>query len=118
MVNFGAFVNRLRIERSLTLREFCRTTHVDPGNWSKIERGLLSPPKTKKVLRAIAETLKLSEDSDEYNTLFELAVISFIPPELTDEHVLEKLPVFFRTVRGEKPTREELEELIRILREA
>jgi transcriptional regulator with XRE-family HTH domain len=118
VINFGKYVKSLRIERSLTLREFCRITHLDPGNWSKIERGILSPPKSREDLNTVAEALALSEGSDEHNTLFELAAISFIPPELTDQNVLEKLPVFFRTVRGEKPTRKELEELIRILREA
>jgi hypothetical protein len=48
-----------------------------------------------------------------------LASISFIPAELLgDAAVAEKLPVFFRTLRGEKPTREELEELIVKLRES
>jgi hypothetical protein len=30
---------------------------------------------------------------------------------------MEELPVFFRTIRGEKPTRQELEDLIKILGE-
>jgi hypothetical protein len=36
---------------------------------------------------------------------------------VSDEQVLDKLPVFFRTIRGEKPSRKELEELIRIMKE-
>ncbi|MHA2217637.1 MAG: helix-turn-helix domain-containing protein [Candidatus Hodarchaeales archaeon] len=117
METFGDFVKNMRIKNSLTLREFCRQVNVDPSNWSKIERGLFPPPKSKRVLKGIAEILNLKERSEEYNTLFDLAAISYIPPEIvSDQAVLDKLPVFFRTLRGEKPTREELEELIKILK--
>jgi transcriptional regulator with XRE-family HTH domain len=115
---FGDFVKKMRIRNLLTLREFCRQADVDPSNWSKIERGLFPSPKSKQVLQGIASILNLKEGSEEYNILFDLAAISYIPPDLiNDKTVLEKLPVFFRTLRGEKPTRKELEELIRILKE-
>ncbi|MCI0481695.1 MAG: helix-turn-helix domain-containing protein [Candidatus Dadabacteria bacterium] len=118
-MKFGDFVKYLRMEKLLTLREFCRKAEIDPSNWSKIERGILSPPKSKKVLKEIANVLQVKEGSDQWHTLFELASISFIPAELLeDEAVAEKLPIFFRTLRGEKPTREELEDLIVKLRES
>jgi len=70
------------------------------------------------VLQGIAEILNIEERTEEYNTLFDLAAISHIPTDLlSDERVIDKLPVFFRTIRGEKPSREELEELIRIMKE-
>ena len=118
MVTFGEFIRDLRIEKGLTLREFCRLAKLDPSNWSKIERSLAPPPKSKVVLQGIMEILKIKEGSEEYNTLFDLAAISHIPTGLLlDEQVLAKLPVFFRTIRGEKPSRKELEELIRIMKE-
>ena len=43
---FGKFIKERRIEKGLTLREFCKLIEVDASNWSKIERGLLSPPKS------------------------------------------------------------------------
>lgn len=116
MTTFGGFVKDLRIKKSLTLREFCRILHLDPSNWSKIERELLPPPKGKKVLNEIAKVLNLDEKSEDYTTLFDLAAIAFIPHELlSDQQVIEKLPIFFRTVRGEKPNRKELEELVELL---
>jgi transcriptional regulator with XRE-family HTH domain len=112
-MTFGAFIKDARIDAGLTLRGFCKIMNADPGNWSKIERGLLPPPKSKKVLREIAVTLKLVEGSEEWNALFDLATISFIPRELLgDPLVVDNLPVFFRTLRGEKPARKELEALI------
>jgi transcriptional regulator with XRE-family HTH domain len=116
MTKFGDFIKDLRIIKGLTLREFCRILDLDPSNWSKIERNIMPPPKSKQVLQEIARILKLKEGSEEWNTLFDLALISHIPPELIDDQsVVDKLPVFFRTIRGEKPTRKELEELIKIL---
>ena len=118
MISFGEFVRALRIKNSLTLREFCRVANLDASNWSKTERGLFPPPKSKQVLQEIARILNLKENSDDYNALFDLAAISYIPPDLiSDQAVVDKLPVFFRTLRGEKPTRKELEELIKILKE-
>ncbi len=118
MITFGEFIKNLRIERRMTLREFCRAAKLDPSNWSKIERGFAPPPKSKVVLQGIAEVLNIEEGSEEYITLFDLAAIGHIPTDLlSDEQVLDKLPVFFRTIRGEKPSRKELEELIRIMRE-
>lgn len=118
MTTFGEYVRNLRLERRITLREFCRTAELDPSNWSKIERGRHQPPKTREVLNSIAEALGLGRDSEEFLTLTELAAISHIPTELVDSDVVNRLPIFFRTIRGEKPTREELEEIIKTLRES
>lgn len=118
MIKFGEFIKNLRIERSLSLREFCRQTGLDASDWSRIERGIFRPPKSKQILGEIARVLNLTEGSDEYNTLFELTAISYVPVDLVaNPSVVEKLPVFFRTMRGAKPSRKELEELIEILKE-
>lgn len=119
MKKFGEYIKDLRVEREITLREFCKTAGLDPSNWSKIERGIHTPPKSREVLEQIATTLRLSESSPEYNQLFDYAMIDFIPVELADDsQILEKLPLFFRTARGEKPTEEELKELIKLIQQS
>ena len=118
MLFFGDFVKNYRIKQNITLREFCRLNAFDPSNWSKIERGILPPPKSKEVLTEISKSLNMLAGSEDCQTLFDLAVISHIPTELlSDQSIVEKLPVFFRTLRGEKPTREELEKLLKIVKE-
>lgn len=118
MKKFGEFVIELRKRNRITLREFCRLTNIDPSNWSKIERGALSPPKSKEVLDEIAKILQLEKGSEDYHLLVDLAAVSFIPKDLiSDESIVDKLPVFFRTLRGQSPTKSELEELIRIIKE-
>lgn len=116
MLDFGAYIKQIRLQKRVTLREFCRITGIDPSNWSKIERGILLPPKSKKTLEEIAKVLKIEKESEEWYTLMDLAAIGYIPKELlADQSIVEKLPVFFRTLRGQKPTREELENLINMV---
>jgi transcriptional regulator with XRE-family HTH domain len=114
MKYFHDYVKAKRLERKLTLREFCRKAALDPSNWSKIERGVADPPKSIEMLSRIATVLEFRQE--ELATLKDLALIEFIPPELRPaDDVLEKLPILFRTARGEKPTKEELRRLYEIL---
>lgn len=117
---FGTFVKEKRLAADLTLREFCRRTGEDASNWSKIEREKMPPPKDKTKLATIAAVLGIEQDSDDWNKLVDFAdVDSGTIPEYirSDQEVLNALPLFFRTVGSEKPTAEELRELIRHLRE-
>jgi len=116
--SFANFVREKRIAAGLTLREFCRLTGFDASNWSKIERGIKTPPQSKKVLDEIAKVLKINEGSQEYKELIDLAALSSIPEDLIESEILEQLPVFFRTVRGEKPTEEELKTLLNKIKSA
>lgn len=116
--SFANFIREKRIAAGLTLREFCRLIGFDASNWSKIERGLLTPPQSKSVLEGIASVLKIEEGSQDYKEMFDMAALSSIPEELMEPEILEQLPVFFRTVRGEKPTDEELKTLITKIRSA
>jgi transcriptional regulator with XRE-family HTH domain len=116
---FGEFVKSLRIKRDIGLREFCRRLSIDASNWSKVERGLLSPPQDKDKLDQIAGVLNVEKGSELYNELTDKASIAagIIPKDiLSDKETLNSLPMFFRTVRSEKPTPEELKKLIRKIR--
>ena len=100
---FGQYVKGLREKRGLSLREFCRLADLDPSNWSKVERGLLSPPRSRKVLNDIASVLLIPKDSDEWHMIFDMAAIGHIPVDLVGgARVAERLPIFFRTARGGK----------------
>jgi transcriptional regulator with XRE-family HTH domain len=112
MQTFGEYIKSLRISKEITLREFCRKANQDPSNWSKIERGIAPPPKSRMVLDPIIKALDIKENTEEYYAIFDLAAISFIPRGLlSDKALLEKLPILFRTNRGKTPTKEELENL-------
>lgn len=74
---FHDYVRAKRLERKLTLREFCRKAALDPSNWSRIERGVADPPKSIEMLSRLASVLEFSHE--EFATLKDLALIESIP---------------------------------------
>lgn len=117
--NFGRFIKELRAERRIGLREFCLQYGHDPSNWSKVERGVLSPPKNEETLAEWAKQLGLKKGEERWYQFFDLAFLAQgkIPNDiLSDEELVGKLPVFFRTLRGQKPTKQELENVVKLLR--
>jgi len=118
---FGAFIKELRMKGRLGLREFCLEHGHDPSNWSKIEREVLSPPSDEAILRKWAKQLGVKEGSDDWLKFFEYAAVDSgrIPDYvLKDEKLVAQLPVFFRTISGQKPSREDLEKLVELIRSA
>ena len=116
-MTFGQYVKDLREKSGLSLRQFCRLADLDASNWSKIERDLLPPPKSRQQINDIASILSIPKESEEWNTLLDLAAISHVPKELFyNKSVAEKMPMYFRTARGEKPDPETVKELAKLFR--
>ncbi len=116
---FGTFIKEQRAKQRLGLREFCLTHGHDPSNWSKIEREVLSPPRDEDTLRKWAKQLGIKEGTDDWHKFFDYAAVDAgrIPNHvMQDKELLSKLPIFFRTISGQKPSREDLEKLIEIIR--
>jgi transcriptional regulator with XRE-family HTH domain len=119
MVMFGEFIKEKRIAKSVSLREFCKRIEMDASNWSKVERGLLAPPQDEEKLKKIARVLDIKIGSSLWKEMKDKANIDagIIPEDiLSDERVLNSLPIFFRTIRSEKPTPEDLDKLINMIR--
>lgn len=116
---FGEFIKERRINKGISLREFCKRIEIDASNWSKVERGLLAPPQDEEKLRKIARVLDIKIGSPSWKEMKDKANIDagIIPEDiLSDEKVLNSLPIFFRTIRSEKPTPEDLDKLIAMIR--
>ena len=112
---FGQLMKRLRIAKRLTLREFCNMNGFDPGNYSRLERGLFQPPQKEELLTKYATALGLRRGSDEWLEFFDLAAAcrGEIPQDiLSDEEVLNKLPALFRTLRGSPTSQNKLDDLV------
>lgn len=120
-MNFGAMVKELRIAQGKTLRQFCEEHGHDPSNWSKIERGVNPPPRDPTTLTRWAQQLGLKPDTDAWRDFRIQSDLSRgeIPKDiLADERLMEKLPVFFRTVQGAEMGEAELDDLIHKIKEA
>lgn len=68
----------------------------------------------------VAAALGIAEGSADWRELVDLAAVTAgrIPEYVLNEpDLVKQLPVFFRTVSGKKPTREELVKLAEILKQ-
>ena len=116
---YGEFIKELRAKKEISLREFCKQVEMDASNWSKIERGVLAPPQDEEKLKKIARVLGIKIGSDAWKEMKDLANIDagIIPEDIrSNEEVLKALPMFFRTIRSDKPTAEELDKLIDMIK--
>lgn len=115
---FGKLLKDLRIEKGLTLRKACRMTNYDPSNWSKIERGEISPPSDERILRKWASIIGISNKKKIQEFIDKAKLARGIIPQdiLSQKNAVKYLPAFFRTIRNRKPTKEEIDELIKLIR--
>jgi transcriptional regulator with XRE-family HTH domain len=116
---FGKILKELRIQKGLTLRRASRLANYDPSNWSKIERGDISPPSDEKVLRKWAGILGISKDTEKVQEFVDKAKVArgIIPQDiLSQKNAAKYLPAFFRTARNKKPTKKEINQLIELIR--
>jgi transcriptional regulator with XRE-family HTH domain len=121
MSTFGQMLKSLRIAQRITLREFCEKNHFDPGNYSRLERGMFPPPQREDLLERYATALGLTRGSEEWLEFFDTAAAcrGELPPDLmSDDALLRKLPALFRTLRGNQLSPEMLDELIEKIRKA
>jgi len=115
VTSFGGYLKKLRLARRITLREFCEQNKFDPGNYSRIERGLFPAPQRDDLVERYALAFGLERGSDEWIELFDVAAASRgeIPKDLlADDELVGKLPALFRTLRGTPVDPEKLDALI------
>ncbi|HEY3283551.1 MAG TPA: helix-turn-helix transcriptional regulator [Armatimonadota bacterium] len=116
---FGAFVEARRRAKEITLRKFSALVSMDPANYSRVERGLSAPPTHPDKLLAFANALGVEPEGEEYQEMVRLAAIGGgrIPPRvLSDEEVLRRLPVLFRSLEAGNMDDETLHELFEALK--
>ena len=117
---FGRFFKQKRIELGLPLREFCRINGFDPGNISKLERGLLPPPQKKEKRLQYAAVLGIKEGTDDWLVFCDLATTSVgkIPQDIaSDEELMNALPALFRSIRRKPLEEEDLRKLTESIRQ-
>jgi transcriptional regulator with XRE-family HTH domain len=119
--SFGDYFKALRKQGRITLREFCRRAGADPANISRLERGAMPPPQGGEILERYAKALELKEGTDGWYLFFDLAAADkgIVPKDImADEDLVKLLPAFFRTLRGQKPTAEEMRKIAKKIRKA
>lgn len=118
---FGEFFKERRLSMRMTLRGFCEKNRFDPSNVSKIERGVWGPPETDDDRAKYAKALGLKKASSGWQSFMDLAEAEtkqFKVRKVTDERILQKLPVLFRAVDREDLTEKQLDKIIEFVRKA
>ncbi len=117
-ITFGDFIKDRRTESRISLRAMSDAMGIDPSNYSKIERGRLQPPAPDKLseYRRLLAIVSGSEEDKEMERLASIGRGQIPPALLSDEQVMAKLPVFFRTLEGGPVDEALLEELYNALK--
>lgn len=118
---FGKMLKELRIKKELSLRDIHKLTGYDPSNWSKVERGRLAPPKEKETLAKWARVLGLPPQNKSFREFIDCAQVAqgIIPSDVfANENAVRCMPAFFRTLRNKKPTKEEIDQLVKLIKNA
>lgn len=120
MNTFGEFFKAKRVALGKTLRQFCFENGFDPGNISRIERGVALPPQSEEKLKEYAQCLDIAIGSKEWDDFQDLACVGAgkIPKDLIEKEIVASLPVFFRALKNKKFTKIELDKLIKKIKES
>ena len=117
---FGAYFRKMRMDSNRGLRAFCAENGFDAGNISKLERGRVQIPGRDPLIR-YAQALGIEEGSAVWVEFLDLAAAEAgrIPEDiLSDEELAGKLPLVFRTLRGEPISEDTLKALAERIRRA
>jgi transcriptional regulator with XRE-family HTH domain len=117
---FGEYLQELRRSRDQTLRAYCAENGEDPAYISRLERGMIPPPKDRAVLERLAKSVGLKPGTEQWDKFHDLADVAAgrIPARvMEDSELVKHLPLFFRTITGERFPDEKLDELIAYVRE-
>lgn len=120
-VTFGELFKQHRQKLGLTLRRFCEANEYDASNISKLERGAVPAPSKHEIVEDYARNLDLLYGSPPWQQFMDAAAASAgrIPDDLmVESDFVKKLPLVFRSLRKGAVTEEELEEVIRMFRDA
>ena len=104
-----------------TVREFARESGLDLAYVSRLENGVVLPPKDGEKLARLAVALGIAEGSDEWQEFMDLAAVARneLPEDLRDdERVAKVLPAFYRALRDKELDEGEFRRLIDLIGES
>ena len=104
-----------------TVREFAKVSGLDVAYVSRLENGVILPPKDEEKLARLAASLGISEGSDEWREFMDLAAVAKneLPEDLRgDERVAKVLPAFYRALRDKELDEEEFRRLVDLIGES
>lgn len=117
-VTFGDFIRAMRMKNSLTGREASIRADMLPSNFSKLEHGVLLPPKDGEKLRGLALAVGIQPGSAEAETFFDLAAKTNNSTPLDLADIISKnetIPLLLRTIGNKRLSESEIARLVAIV---
>jgi len=115
-LTWGEFVRTLRLKAGYGLRTFAALLGFQPSNYSNMETGKTKPPRDAARLREIAETLGITDKSEEWHRFHDLAAKAQKPSVPADvaEYAATRpvVPLLLRTTEGKRLSDSQIRELI------
>lgn len=119
-MHFGEYFKSRRKNLGLTLRQYCSNSGQDPAYISRLENAITAAPASTEKLRALAVSLHLQQDTEEWVQFFDLAAISRreVPQDIdiNSPEALSLLPAFYRTLRNDPISNEEASRLLKLIK--
>ena len=104
-----------------TVREFAKRSGLDVAYVSRLENGVILPPKDGKKLAKLANDLRIKKSSGEWREFMDLAAVAKneLPEDLrNDERVAKILPAFYRTLRRKDLDEADLVKLLDLIKDS
>ena len=104
-----------------TVREFAKKSGLDLAYVSRLENGVILPPKDSRKLEKLAVALGLERGTEEWREFMDLASVAKneLPEDLKDDERGAKiLPAFYRTLRSKELNEDELKRLLDLIKES
>lgn len=120
VMQFNQLFKKYRMKKG-TVRQFAKENDYDIAYISRIENGIILPPKDNEKLRKLALALDLTEGTADWQEFIDLASVAKneLPEEFkNDARASALLPAFYRTLRNEKLDEKEAEKLIKLIKES
>jgi len=118
-VKFGEFVRNTRLANAITGRDASQAAGLLPSNFSKLEHGVLRPPKDAEKQKTLASAIGIVGGSEDEALFFSLAAKAnrAVPVDLAEIISREDaMPLLLRTIGSKRLGKAEIERLIEIVR--
>lgn len=117
-VIFGDFVRTHRVANGITGRDASFSADILPSNFSKLEHGVLLPPRDGEKQRKLAAAIGLKPDSVEMTQFFDLAAKATEATPIDLAEIISKnetVPLLLRTIGNKRLSEEEIARIVEIV---
>jgi transcriptional regulator with XRE-family HTH domain len=120
-IAFGDFLRTTRVGNHITGRDAAAAAGILPSNLSKMEHGVLTPPRDDEKLKALASAIGIKTGTEEERRFFDLAAsaIESVPVDIKELLSSDAaMPLLLRTIGNKRLTADEIHKLIDLVQKS